>query len=416
MLDPDGLNVWSDQQLVGYLWRNGQGQLGFRYDDSWLPQKGFAISHTLPLGATEFAPETGMAHRFFANLLPEGSLRTQIVRDLKIANSDFDLLRAIGGECAGALTLLQPERDPETNYQYYQLSDDDLANLVARRGNAYTWASHKRPRLSLAGAQDKCPILVKDNAYWLPQQEAPSSHILKFELADYRHLPAYETFTTRLAKSIGLPVVNIALERINDACFALIERYDRRLEKNHAVTRFHQEDFCQALGLGYERKYQEDGGPSFADCFRLVQDVSSDPGNDLQHLLRWQIFNVLAGNSDGHAKNLSLLYLPNGDIRLAPFYDLVCTRAIERIDYHLAFAIGDERDPGKLSASHWKLLAEQCGIRPQFLQQQLTTVAQSLLQQLEPIRNTFDHDYGPYPALQRVEHVVRKQCQRIVIE
>ena len=101
MIDPDALNIWSDQSLVGYLWRNPLGYMGFRYDDQWLKQGGFAISCTLPLGHNDFTPEDGIAHRFFANLLPEGGAREQIVRDLKIANTDFDLLRAIGGECAG---------------------------------------------------------------------------------------------------------------------------------------------------------------------------------------------------------------------------------------------------------------------------------------------------------------------------
>jgi serine/threonine-protein kinase HipA len=213
--------------------------------------------------------------------------------------------------------------------------------LVARRGQVYTWSTRERPRLSLAGAQDKCPVMLRDGHYLLPRQESPSSHILKFELADYRHLPAYETFTTQLAKTIGLTVVDIRLQSIGETHYALIERYDRLLNDNGEIQRLHQEDFCQALGYGHERKYQEDGGPDFAQCYRLVQDVSSDPANDLLSLLRWQIFNVLAGNSDGHAKNLSLLYLTNGEIRLTPFYDLVCTRAIERIDYHLAFAVGD---------------------------------------------------------------------------
>jgi serine/threonine-protein kinase HipA len=77
----------------------------------------------------------------------------------------------------------------------------------------------------------------------------------------------------------------------------------------------------------------------------LVQDASSEPAIDTQHLLRWQVFNVLAGNSDGHAKNLALLHLGDGTTRLAPFYDLVCTRAIARIDVHLAFEVGGERNP-----------------------------------------------------------------------
>ena len=416
MLDPDGLNVWSDQQLVGYLWRNTQGLIGFRYEEEWLAQGEFAISHTLPLQQKDFTPEDGLAHRFFANLLPEGGVRDQIVRDLKIANTDFDLLRAIGGECAGALSILQAEHQPPTEHGYHKVSDEELANLVARRGQVYTWTANERPRLSLAGAQDKCPILVKDDTYWLPKKESPSSHILKFELSDYRHLPAYETFTTLLAEAIGLPVVNIQLRSIAGTHYALIERYDRHPLENGRIARLHQEDFCQALGFGHERKYQDDGGPTFADCYRLIQDVSSDPANDVQHLLRWQAFNVLAGNSDGHAKNLSLLHQAYGEVRLAPFYDLVCTRAIERIDYHLAFSVGDERNPSVVTLKHWDTLANQCGLRRQFLRDQVQGVATALLENLESVRGKFESLYGEYAALQRIEQVVTKQCQRTINE
>ena len=244
-------------------------------------------------------------------------------------------------------------------------------------------------------------MLVENETYWLPRRESPSSHILKFELPDYRHLPAYETFSTLLAGAIGLPVVDIRLRSIAATRYALIERYDRHKDQRNQIARLHQEDFCQALGFGHERKYQEDGGPSFADCYRLVQDVSSDPANDLQHLLRWQIFNVLAGNSDGHAKNLSLLYQPNGEIRLAPFYDLVCTRAIERIDYHLALSVGEERNPSIVSLKHWDALARQCGLRPRFLQGQIKDVANRLLEQLQQTRDRFEGLNGHYAALQR---------------
>tara|TARA_R110001599_G_C12274486_1_gene661912 strand:- start:4895 stop:6157 length:1263 start_codon:yes stop_codon:yes gene_type:complete len=416
VLDPDGLNVWSDQRLVGYLWRNTQNLIGFRYDAEWLAQSGFAVSNTLPQRGRDFTPEEGLAHRFFANLLPEGGVRDQIVRDLKIASTDFDLLRAIGGECAGALSILQAEHQPLTEHEYHKISDEELANLVSRRGHIYTWNASERPRLSLAGAQDKCPVLVENDIFWLPRKESPSSHILKFELSDYRHLPAYETFTTGLAGAIGLPVVEIQLRSIADTHYALIKRYDRYKFERGQIARLHQEDFCQALGFGYERKYQEYGGPTFADCYRLVQDISTDPANDLQYLLRWQIFNVLAGNSDGHAKNLSLLYQTNGEIRLAPFYDMVCTRAIERIDYHLAFSVGEERNPGVVSRKHWEILAQECGLRPRFLQDQVQDVAVRLLEQLKPTRGTFESLYGDYAALQRIEQVVTKQCRRAINE
>ncbi len=244
VLDPDGLNVWNEQRLVGYLWRNTHGMIGFRYDAHWIAQGGFQISNTLPLRGDEFAPEEGLAHRFFANLLPEGGVRDRIVRDWKLANTDFDLLRAIGGECAGTLSLLQAEQIPARQYGYQRITDEALVRLVKRRGVVRTSAEDGYPRLSLAGAQDKCPVLVDKNIYYLPTKESPSSHILKFELPDYRHLPAYETFTTMLAQALGLPAVDIRLRSIVGMRYAVIERYDRRQAPNGEIARLHQEDFC----------------------------------------------------------------------------------------------------------------------------------------------------------------------------
>jgi len=413
MSDPDILNVWHEQRLVGQLWRNTTGAIGFRYDPEWIAGGSFAVSRSLPLAVREFASEEGTAQHWFANLLPEGAVREHIVRDLKLPNTDFDLLRAIGGECAGALSILPVDRQPSGQRQYRPLTEKDLADLAARRGQFYAiWPADERPRLSLAGAQDKCPVLVRDDQYFLPQGEAPSSHILKFELADYRHLPAYETFTTQLAAAIDLPVVDIALRTVGRTRYAQIARYDRVWDESGEVQRLHQEDFCQALGYGHEKKYQEHGGPSFAKCYRLVQEASSEPAIDVQHLLRWQIFNVLAGNSDGHAKNLSLLHLPDDATRLAPFYDLVCTRAIERIDYHLAFDVGGERNPSVITSAHWEALAKACDVRPQFLGNLVRETAAALLESLGPARETFEARYGAYPALQRVEQVVTTQCRR----
>ncbi|GMQ87539.1 MAG: type II toxin-antitoxin system HipA family toxin [Gammaproteobacteria bacterium] len=413
MIDPDALNVWFEDRLVGYLWRNPVGAIGFRYEPDWINTGGFAVSRTLPLATEDFSAEDSVAHRFFANLLPEGSVRDHIVRDLKISNTDFDLLRAIGGECAGAISLLSVEREPSADRSYRPLPDKELAGLVARRGQIHAaWPQDKRPRLSLAGAQDKCPVLIRDGNYFLPEGEAPSSHILKFELTDYRHLPAYETFTSYLAKQIGLPVVDIELHTIEKRFYAQIERYDRVWDERGEVQRLHQEDFCQALGYGHEKKYQDSGGPTFSDCYRLLQDASTDPPIDTQNLLRWQIFNVLAGNSDGHAKNLSLLYLQNGEIRLAPFYDLVCTRAIERIDYHLAFDVGGQRDPGQISTKHWESLASQCDVGSRFLHRLLQETATSLLEQIGQTKSLFEAQYGEYHSLQRIERVVTQQCRR----
>jgi len=413
MIDPDALNAWFEDHLVGCLWRNSVGAIGFRYEPDWINSDGFAISRTLPLTTADISTEDSVAHRFFANLLPEGGVRDHIVRDLKIPNTDFELLRAIGGECAGALSILPVERNPSEDRSYRPLPQKELAKLIARRGQIHaSLPKNKRPRLSLAGAQDKCPVLIRDDHYFLPECEAPTSHILKFEITDYRHLPAYETFTSYLARQIGLPIVNIELHSIDKRFYAQIERYDRVTDEHGIVQRLHQEDFCQALGYGHEKKYQESGGPAFSDCYQLLRDASTDPAIDTQNLLRWQIFNVLAGNSDGHAKNLSLLYLQNGAIRLAPFYDLVCTRAIERIDFHLAFDVGGQSDPAQVSAKHWDTLAGQCDVGSRFLHRLLQETAESLLDQVDKAKALFEAQYGSYPSLQRIERIVTQQCQR----
>ncbi len=412
MNDYDTLNVWNGPRLAGRLRRSSFGYMSFRYDPEWISGEGFAISQSLPLGADEFTGEDGVAHKFFANLLPEGGFREHITRDLKISDTAFNLLRAIGGECAGALSFLPPEAEPCAEQNYHLISDEELADLVFTRGQMHLWAKQRKSRFSLAGAQDKFPVLAREGEYLLPQGESPSSHILKFEVARYRNVPAYETFTMLLARAIGLPVADIRLCSINKTCYTIMERYDRFLSDEGKVLRAHQEDFCQALGYGHERKYQEDGGPSFAQCFGMLRDVSSDPATDLPHLLRWQIFNVLAGNSDGHAKNLSLLYKDNGEVRLAPFYDLVCTRAIERIDHHLALSVGKERNPGVIVRRHWEDMAKQCDIRPRDLLDLVAETAALLLENLGSARVFFKDEFGEYPALQRIEHVVTKQCRQ----
>lgn len=210
---------------------------------------------------------------------------------------------------------------------------------------------------------------------------------------------------------MGLPVVNIQLRQHEGIFFAQVKRYDRLVSNEGKITRLHQEDLCQALGYGYNKKYQEEGGPSFSECYRLVQRKSALPLVDLPNLLNWIIFNVLAGNSDAHAKNLSLLYSSNG-IRLAPFYDLICTRAIERIDYRLAMAVGAERNPSLVTQKHWNELAKQCGLAAKVVLKQVEEMAQKLLLALPECIGEFNQNYCDYPALTRIEQVVKKQCTR----
>lgn len=413
----DTLKVWHAQHLVGLIWRNTAGIMGFRYEPGWISGGGFRISYSLPLEESEFSPEDKVAHHWFANLLPEGDMREKIVYERKLPDTDFMLLRALGGECAGALSILPPDQEPIESMQYEQLTNKDLSILALRQGHPYIdWSKGHYPRLSLAGAQYKCPVLFVNDQYFVPKDVAPTSHILKFDPRNDRNVPAYEAFTTQLAASINLPVTEITLHSIKQHRFVRIVRYDRIRDNSNNIKKLHQEDFCQALGQSNESKYQEDGGPSFADCCRLIQRASSQVPIDLLNLFRWQIFNVLAGNSDGHAKNLSLLYSEDGQTRLAPFYDLICTRAIQSIDHRLAQHVGGTRDPGTVTLKHWHDLADQCNVSANLVTNLIQEVAAGLLERISPEREIFEERYEPYPALQRIEKIVNKQCRRILKE
>src|ERR1700733_11490819 len=137
----------------------------------------------------------------------------------------------------------------------------------------------------------------------------------------------------RLAAVAGLRAAKVETRIVEDVEYLLVERYERVHQKNAegatTLDRLHQEDFCQALGIVSESKYQIEGGPSLKQCFALLRDVSSAPVIDLARLLDAVIYNYLVGNNDAHGKNFSLLYRPlekgGRDTRLSPFYDIVST-------------------------------------------------------------------------------------------
>lgn len=412
---PDILNVWYRARLAGTLERQRSGRISFQYDPGWTESGERPLSLSLPVDGDESYQDADAAHHFFANLLPEGEARTRIVRELKIPDDDFELLGRIGNECAGALSILPVEHEPEVDQEWQLLTDEELQSLVSNAGRLWGNTGDEAAatmRLSLAGAQDKCAVVLRDGRIGLPLGTTPSTHILKFESPRFKHLSAYEVLTMRLAEAVGLPVAQATLNEQNGHRFVRIARYDRVMGADGQVVRLHQEDFCQALGIPHRQKYQEFRGPLFAECLNLLRRHSSEPALDIQHLLRWQVFNVLAGNSDGHAKNISLLYGLDGTLRLAPFYDLVCTRAIEGIDHRLAFSVGSAFDPGMVLKERWHELAEECDIGSRFMVNLVLEMADELASGIDKVVADFTHEYGELAALDRVVDVVRKQCRR----
>ena len=193
----------------------------------------------------------------------------------------------------------------------------------------------------------------------------------------------------------------------------LVERYDRILDSEGHLIRLHQEDLCQSLGISHSQKYEGEGGPSFAQCYETISKHSQEPLLDSEALLQWLLFNVIAGNADGHAKNISILISSNEDVRLSPFYDLVCTRVYPDLDRNLAMSIGGEFHPDLIGKDHWRLLAEQIGANPKYLLELVERMAEQIPDGLKIALSQFESRFGRHPSLQGVVTAIRKQARRI---
>ncbi len=411
-MSDDVLNVWYRDRPVGRLTSREVGSgFEFAYDRDWVAH-GFRLSVSLPLQTEAFLPGAP-GTRFFGNLVPEGNQRDRWVRELKIADTDFALLKALGRDCAGAFTILPADTEPSQVGGYDLLSDEELAGYCLRKGKPAE--IEKTPiRFSLAGHQEKLPVHEIEGKYYLPRGAAASSRLLKFEVPEFANVPLYEAFLAHLYQRTNLKTCETDYREDSKAPYINIQRFDRYLVGDK-VERLHQEDFCQALGYSRAQKYEAEKGPAFTDCVSLLREESAVPIEDVSQLNQWLIINVLAGNSDGHSKNLALLQdqvNPNR-WRLAPFYDLVCTGAIERIDRKLAFSIGGQNDPENLTRIHWEREAEACNLRRSTLAELAGEWAERLPSITRELQAEFKHAHQHVAALQRVLRVVEQRCRRV---
>lgn len=357
------LMVYLNGERVGMLDQNDSGLLVFRYDPEWMDRPGAVpLSRSLPLQIEPFRGKH--ARPFFAGILPDEGPRRQIAAILGISErNDFAMLERIGGECAGAVSLLPEESPPPTagERRVRELSEKELQEIIAELPRRPLMAGHEGLRLSLAGAQSKLPVLIQDDIVALPLGNTPSTHIIKPEPDHFPGLVAVEVLCMTLAKAVGLNVPSVSVRLAADRPCIVVQRYDRAIDEDGAVTRVHQEDFCQAMGFPPERKYQQEGGPLLRDCIGLLREWSTVAALDIRDFLDGLVFNVLIGNADAHGKNYSILYR-NGNRRLAPLYDLVCTLAWPELSQTPAMKIGKSDSIETITPAHWRKMAKETSV------------------------------------------------------
>lgn len=342
--------------------------MNFAYAPAWIAEGRPPLSQSLPLDGA-FASEQVAA--FFGGLLPEGPPRELLARQLGVsAGNDFGLLERLGGDTAGAVSLLLPGESLPTRTPMEQvrwLKEDELAELIAELPSRPMHAdADGEYRLSLAGVQDKLPVVVgADGQVGLTEGRTPSTHILKTPIERLPNTVANEALCLQIGRQLGIPTAEVHPRRAGERECLLVTRYDRGILDGQA-ERLHQEDFCQALGIPSDRKYEAEGGPGLVDGFALLRRAVEVPARQTPLLLDYFALSFLVGNHDAHGKNYSLLYLPNSArATLAPAYDVVSTvayRKVRPMSRKLAMSVGGEYRPDYIRPRHLQRLLKDAGL------------------------------------------------------
>jgi serine/threonine-protein kinase HipA len=393
MTDDKVLAVRLYGERIGLLEQTPTGKIRFTY----IPESARQLSIGMPVQAEPF--DEVRTEAYFGGLLPESEMARKAIGKRYGVNhhNSFSLLKAIGYDCAGAVSLHPVEEliNPESVTSFpltgRVLSEQELYQHIQDLPKKPLFLGVEGLRLSLAGAQDKAAVCLINNEVALPQNGCPTTHILKPVIQGFDGMVHNEYLCLRLAARIGLTVPHVEIRWAQDVPYLLIERYDR-IVQNNQVQRIHQEDFCQALGIVSGRKYQSDGGPDFKACFDLLYNTTQ-PVKDRNALAALMVFNYLIGNMDAHGKNFSLLHRPmrgqamglpgltyaEDFIELTPVYDVVCTRAYKDLAEKMAMKIGGYYEPDKILPRHWERQCKEMGYSFPALRETLNQQALAIL-------------------------------------
>lgn len=392
------LTIGYQDKIVGTLELNeSNDEMMIIYNDDWIVD-GFALSPSLPLSG-DFNQVA--SKRFIENLLPEGEGLDTLSIYLQISkNNVFGLIGAIGAETVGALTFYPYTQKAKTVYR--KIDKEELTQRIQERAKRPITLWDGKPRLSIAGVQEKLPIMYLDGEYGLGDGELCSTHILKFEKGD-ENLILNEYLSLALAKAAGVNVCNAKIEKFGEHYTLLVERFDREVQQikegailhKYKIIRKHMIDACQALGLSssfkYERPYGANEstkdmriGVSFEKLNTIIKKCFL-PAKEKLALINWVSLNLCLGNTDAHGKNISFFVDKQG-LHLAPFYDIVNISLYNQsYDTTLAMAIGDEFELDNVGSYDIAQLCYILEIKPQLFIRSFNNIAKKILNQLNSL-------------------------------
>jgi serine/threonine-protein kinase HipA len=341
------LFVYMNGLEVGeYIQRRGGAQ-EFVYSDAWLERNELAIPLSLSLPLTEKKHKGEKVYNYFDNLLPDSlDIRNRIQARFGVTtNQPFDLLAAIGRDCAGAIQLLSDRVDVDIKkIEGTPLKTSAIAEELRNYETLPLGMSKDLDfRISLAGVQEKTAFLWHKNKWYRPDNTTPTTHIFKLPIGkirakniDLSDSVENEWICMEILRAFGLPVAGTAIETFEDVKVLVVERFDRELAEDKSwIVRHPVEDMCQANGVAPALKYESDGGPGIEKIMQTLKS-SINPDGDRKQFMQTVFLFWVMGAIDGHAKNFSVFLESGGRFHLTPIYDVISAYPLaekKQIDY-----------------------------------------------------------------------------------
>jgi serine/threonine-protein kinase HipA len=323
---------------------------------------------TRPIRFGPLDPELAVPS-FFSHMLPDVQRRRSLSEGLGCAvNDGFELLRGVGGDLVGDVTLSslgQHSGVGEGSLSFESLDHltEGISELRGRSDSTVVRAFGCLP-----GGSEKVSVRIRSEALpWNQAERDQSSRsralvrgdtdssrdssggrftkswtdcLVKFEDPRFPGLLANEALTRRAASAARVRVpLGQLLSSLEGVPLLLVERFDREGDatRTAAGTRLAVEDGCQVLGVPATKRYEistEELGVALSNRCQAPLPLRLE-------FFRLVVFSSLAGHGDLHGSNIALRRDRGGEWRLAPAFDLACTAIYG--DDSMALTVGGQR-------------------------------------------------------------------------
>lgn len=319
------LDVYVGEKLAGHISRvlsEDGGTIIYRFTYSKQAKAADFVSLTMPVRDKPW-DYPGRLHPVFQQNLPEGAQLSMMLQRFGkvVMDEDMVLLGMTGAQSIGRVKVVPNGFDLNWN----NLPSVDMDALKVMPNTKKYLYELMESCVHTQGVSGQMPKALVDSSTKATLKT--SRHIIKTETDEFTGAILSEALCLQAALDSGLSVASGMMSE--DGLTLASERFD--------VDGF--EDMCSILGMDCHRKARGD----IDKVARAIAAISTQAKEDLRTLFKWHIFNMVVGNSESHLKNLGFVYT-KGEVKLAPIYDVLCTRAFDHLKNDLpSMMVGKNR-------------------------------------------------------------------------